>query len=259
MKKLEGKVAIITGASQGIGLGIAKRFAKEGAVVAMCSRNPESLDKAAKEVAEIGGKVIHQTCDVTSGKEIDAFVEFVLHEAGTIDILVNNAAYMPTGYTNLEDESEEEYLKFIDGGVNSAYRFMQRVFPTMKEKGGKIINFSSFGAIRGGQGLGGYAAAKSAVLGLTRVAANDWGKYGINVNCVAPWAMNDNWAGMMKSLPEGTEPWEAVNLRANALRYVGDPEEDIAPPVVFLASDDAKYITGHLMPLDGGFMDVESA
>lgn len=258
MKKLEAKVAIITGASQGIGFGIAKRFAKEGAVVAMCSRNPDTLGKAAKEVAAIGGKVIHQTCDVTSNEEINAFVELVLREAGAIDILVNNAAYMPAQQNMLEDLDDDEYQRSIDGGINSVYRFMKRVFPVMKEKGGKIINFSSIGGIRGVQGTGGYAAGKTAIIGITRVAANEWGKYGINVNCVAPMAMTTGWSELMKSLPEGADPWAALNVRPNALGYVGDPEEHIAPPVVFLASDDANYITGHVLPLDGGLLEVES-
>ena len=99
---------------------------------------------------------------------------------------------------------------------------------------------------------------KTAIIGITRVAANEWGKYGINVNCVAPMSMTTGWSELMKTLPEGTSPWAAVNVRANALGYVGDPEEDIAPPVVFLASEDANYITGHVLPLDGGLMEVES-
>jgi len=258
MGKLEGKVAIITGASAGIGFGVAKRFAKEGAVVAMCSRTKSTLDKAAAKVAEIGGTVIHQTCDVTSNEEINSFVELVLEKAGTVDILVNNAAYMPDGHYFLESLEEEEYLAGIEGGIHSTYRFMKRVFPIMKEKGGgKIINFSSIGGIRGVKGTAGYAAGKMAIVGISRVAANEWGQYGINVNCVAPMSMTSGWSQLMDSLPEGSDPWEAVGTRSNALGYVGDPEEDVAPPVVFLASDDAKYITGHLMPLDGGLIDLE--
>ena len=259
MKKLEGKVAIITGASQGIGFGVAMRFAKEGATVAMCGRNPETLEKAAKEVAAVGGKVISQTCDVTSSEQINALVDRVLEDAGTIDILVNNAAYMPGKQTNLEDSDDEEYNKSMDGGINSVYRFMKRVFPIMKENGGgKIVNFTSLGGIRGVQGTGGYAAGKTAIIGLSRVAANEWGKYGINVNMVAPMAMSTGWAAVMETLPEGTDPWSVMNLRGNALGYVGDPEEDVAPAVVFLASDEARYITGHVLPLDGGLMEVES-
>ncbi len=258
MPKLEGKVAIITGASAGIGLGVAKRFAKEGAVVAMCARTPETLEKAADEVRAVGGKVIHKTCDVTSYDEIDPFLELVLREAGTIDILVNNAAYMPTEHNMLEGLDESEYLSGLEGAIHSTYRMMQRVFPVMKEKGrGKIINFTSLGGIRGVQGTGGYAAGKMAIIGISRVAANEWGKYGINVNCVAPMSMTTGWSELMKTLPEGSDPWEAVGTRGNALGYVGDPEKHIAPPVAFLASDDADYITGHVMPLDGGLVDLE--
>lgn len=258
MGKLEGKVAIITGASAGIGLGLSKRFAKEGAIVAMCARTQSTLDQAAAEVQSIGGTVIHQTCDVTSNEDINSFVEIVLDKAGTVDILVNNAAYMPTGHNYLEGLDEREYLAGVEGAIHSTYRFMQRVFPIMKEKrSGKIVNFSSIGGIRGVKGTAGYAAGKMAIVGISRVAANEWGKYGINVNCVAPMSMTSGWSELMKTLPEGSDPWEAVGTRSNALGYVGDPEEDIGPPVVFLASDDAKYITGHLMPLDGGLLDLE--
>lgn len=258
MPRLEGKVAIITGASAGIGLGVAKRFAKEGAVVAMCARTEETLAEAAAEVAAIGGKVIHKTCDVTSYEEIDQFIELVLNEAGTIDILVNNAAYMPTQHNMLEGLDEEEYLAALEGGIHSTYRMMQRVFPVMKAKGkGKIVNFTSLGGIRGVKGTGGYAAGKTAIIGISRVAANEWGQYGITVNCVAPMSMTTGWAQLMETLPEGSDPWEAIGTRGNALGFVGDPEQHVAPPVVFLASEDADYITGHVMPLDGGLMDLE--
>lgn len=252
------KVAIVTGASAGIGLGIAKRFAREGAVVAMCSRTKATLDDAAAQVREIGGKVIHSTCDVSSPEQIDEFVGGVVEEAGAVDILVNNAAYIPSSPTPLEDIADEDFENAINGGLYSTYFFMKRVLPIMKEKGtGRIINFSSIGGIRGVHGAAGYGAAKMGIVGLTRVAANEWGKYGITVNCVAPMAMSETWAELMKTLPEGTDPWEAANVRSNAVGYVGDAEADVAPPVVFLASDDARYITGHVMPIDGGLVDLE--
>lgn len=257
MKSIAGKVAIITGASAGIGLGIAKYFSREGAIVAMCSRNPETIEQAAQEVRAQGGRVLYKACDVTSVEQINAFVEYVVEQTGGVDILVNNAAYLMSTLNPLNEWDEAKYLKAIDAGVNSVYRFMNRIFPLMKDNGGKIINMTSIGGIRGVQGTGGYAAAKSALIGLTRVAANDWGKYRINVNCVAPMAMSATWAERMKEFPEGTDPWEVSNVRSNALGYVGDAEKDIAPVVAFLASENANYITGAIIPADGGLLDVE--
>lgn len=258
MKSIEGKVAIITGASAGIGLGTAKYFAREGAIVAICGRNAERLDSAAGEIASLGGKVIQMVCDVTSATQIDAFFTHVAEQAGGLDILINNAAYMmPAGPQRLDELDETEYLNAIDGGVNSVYRCMKRAFPMMKDKGGKIINFTSIGGIRGVKGGAGYGAGKSAIIGLSRVAANDWGQFGINVNVVAPMAMSEAWAIAMKRVPEGTDPWEAINTRSNALGYVGDPERDIAPVIAFLASENANYMTGAVIPVDGGLLDVE--
>lgn len=254
MKRLEGRVAIITGASQGLGLGVAKRFVKEGATVAICDIDDEKLQQAAEALASMGGHVIHKVCDVCSGEQIDRFLEHVLEKAGRVDVLVNNAAYITRG-ASLEKYGEEKYLRSMDVGVNSVYRFMTRVFPLMKDNGGKIINFSSLGAIRGDKTRGGYAAAKAAVVGLTRVAANDWGRYGINVNCLAPMGMTEKWAA---SLPDsGGDPFAVFGLRKNALGYVGDPEKHIAPVVLFLACEDSDYITGALIPVDGGLCDLE--
>ena len=128
----------------------------------------------------------------------------------------------------------------------------------MKDKGGKIINFTSTAGIRSTKGAGGYAVAKAGVIGLTKVAANDWGEYGINVNCVAPMAMNDVWASIVEKMPEGTSPTEAVGARATALGFVGEADKHIAPAVVFLASEDSDYITGLVMPVDGGVTDLET-
>lgn len=257
MRKLEGKVAIVTGGAQGIGFGIAKRFVNEGATVAICDINSAKLEEAATKLSAINQTTISKVCDVTSNEEIDAFVRHVVERAGGVDVLVNNAAYIPPPVP-LQDEDEDDYLRTIDVGVNSAYRFMRRVFPLLKDKGGKIINFTSMAGIRGTKGAGGYAVAKAGVIGLTRVAANDWGKYGINVNCVAPMAMTDKWAAFMETMPEGMSPTDAIGVRASALGFVGRPEQHIAPAVVFLASEDSDYITGSVLPVDGGVGDVET-
>lgn len=257
MKKLEGKVAIVTGAAQGIGFAVARRFVEEGALVVVCDINSMKLDDAAERLTEIDPRTLHQICDVTSAKQIDEFVGNIVERTGRVDILVNNAAVFPPQVA-LQDVDETDYLNTIDGCLNSTYRFMQRVFPEMKDRGGKIINFTSMAGIRGTKRAGAYAVAKAGIIGLTKVAANDWGKYGITVNCVAPMAMNDSWAAFMNTLPEGTSPTEAIKVRPTAVGFVGDAEKHIAPIVSFLASDDSNYLTGSVIPADGGVTDVET-
>ena len=257
MKKLEGKVAIVTGAARGIGFGVARLFVNEGATVAICDINAEKLSEAAAKLSAISPGTISQVCDITSSEDVDAFVDQVAEQAGGVDILVNTAAIIPLPVP-LQDEDEGHYVNVMNICLHSIYRFMKRVFPLMKDNGGKIINFTSMAGIRGTKGAGAYGIAKAGVIGLTKVAANDWGEFGINVNCIAPMAMNDDWAAFMGTLPEGTSPTDALGVRPSALGFVGQPEQHIAPAVLFLASADSDYITGLVMPVDGGQTDIET-
>lgn len=256
MKKFEGKVVIVTGASRGLGFAIATYFAKEGATVAICSRKAETLQQAADKIATGGGgRVIHKVCDVSSTEQVNDFIDFVIKEAGGVDILVNNAAIVPTDQRSAEEWEVEDFAKILDVNTNSIFRFMKGVFPYMKEEGGKIVNMSSMAGIRGMKFSVSYGTSKAGIIGLTRTAANDWGKYGITVNCIAPVAQTEIWAAVLPE--EYDNPFTAFGMRSNALEYAGDPERHIAPVVGFLASKDADYVTGAVIPVDGGLIDLE--
>ncbi|MEI9887576.1 MAG: SDR family oxidoreductase [Rhizomicrobium sp.] len=255
-RSLEGRVAIVTGASRGLGRGIALRFAEEGAILSLCARSEPELAAVAEEARARGARVHHRVCDVTSKAAVEALVASTAEAEGRIDILVNNAAYMAVPVP-LDTYDEQLWEDVLSGGLTSAFLMMKAVYPHMRRHGGRIVNMTSLGGIRGVKGAGAYGAAKTGLIGLSRAAANDWGRDGIRVNCVAPMAMSDAWASFMKTLPPGTDPWAAIGVRSNTLGYVGDPERDIAPAVVFLCSDDARYITGAVLPVDGGLLDVE--
>lgn len=258
MTRLEDKTAIITGGSSGINKGIALRFADEGANIAIASiDSDEMLEAAAATVRQRGAKVFATRCDVGNREDISGLVDRAVEEFGGADILVNGAAYMITQH-NFEDYTLDDYERSIRVGLDSAFHAMQLVYPHMRKRGGgKILNFASIGGIRGVKGSGGYAAAKTGLIGLTRSAANEWAQYGINVNAIAPMAMSGAWSAYMETLPPGTNPFDALGTRRNAVGRAGDPERDVGPAAAFLCSSDADYITGHILPVDGGLLELE--
>lgn len=256
MANLKGKVGVVTGASAGLGKGIALRFASDGADLAICARNQEALDEVANELRSRGARVHAQRCDVTKPEEVASFIAQAADLNGSIDILVCNAAAIPWPKP-LHEYPEEEWKAAIDTGVSATFHTMRETFPWMRERGGRIITMGSVGGVRGVKGAGGYAATKAAIIGLTRVAANDWAPYGITANCVLPMGMSRAWADLLGTLPEGTDAFEAVHMRRNAVGYPGDAENDIGPVVSFLGSDESRYVTGAVIPVDGGLNDLE--
>jgi NAD(P)-dependent dehydrogenase (short-subunit alcohol dehydrogenase family) len=253
----QGKFAIVTGASKGIGLGVARHLASAGAALAICSRTADELEQAARELRSLGARVFHQPCDVADKAAMRAFVDATHEEFGAIDILINNAAYMMRPEP-LDGFDDAVYENCIAVSLNSVFYMMKYTYPYMKQRGGKIVNFASLAGLRGGKNLAGYAAAKMGVVGLTRVAATEWAKHRINVNCVAPIAMSDVWQQVMNHHPKDADPFEAIALRRNTLGYPGDTERDIAPAVAFLCSEAAAFITGHVLPVDGGLLELET-
>lgn len=257
MRQLEGKVAIVTGGSSGINREIALRFAQEGAKVAICSIDSDEMRASVvADIAQGGGESFAKRVDVGSREEIHAFVDEVVRKYGGLDILVNGAAYM-MGPVPMHDLSVADWDRSLSVGVTSAFHFMRAAFPHMKDKGGRILGFSSIGGLRGVKGGGGYAAAKTALIGLTRSAANDWAQYGITANLIAPMAMSPSWAEFMAAQPTGADPFISIGTRRNAVNYAGDPLDDVAPAALFLCSDGARYITGHILPVDGGLLELE--
>ncbi|MDI9917885.1 SDR family oxidoreductase [Rhodococcus sp. IEGM 1379] len=248
MGKLDGKVALITGAGQGVGQGVAFALAKEGASIAVVGRTESKLVDTCKEITDRGGRAEAVLADISDGESITAAVARTIKLFGGIDILVNNASLNPLG--NILDLTPEQLSNGLESGPVATLRTMQACYPSMKARGGgAIINMVSSVAVRwDASGYGGYAAVKESVRSLTRAAACEWGVDGIRVLAVAPHASSPALARWAEARPE-----EAAEFVAGIpLRRIGDCETDIGAAVAFLVGPDAGYLTGATIPLDGG-------
>lgn len=249
MGMLDGKVAIVTGGGQGIGRGIVRRFACEGAALVIAEMSDEHGRAAMEEVVGQGGRAVYIKTDVSSKPDVLDAVDTAVREFGAIDILVNNAGTAPV-QTTLEHKTDAMLEHTLAVGVWGAWWAMQAALPHMRKQGsGRIINFVSVDRTTGAWLHSDYCIAKSGVEGLTRAAAIDWARYNILVNAVAPIAAS---AAMQKILATRPE-FEAQASASVPLGRLGSPEEDIAPAVLFLASDMGRYVTGVTLPVDGGF------
>jgi 3-oxoacyl-[acyl-carrier protein] reductase len=243
MGKLTGKKAIVTGASRGIGLAIATELAREGADVAILSTSVKE-DLAAKLSAELGVQVKSYACDVADSETVQSVFKQIIADMGTVDILVNNAGITRDGL--LMRMKDEDFDAVIATNLRSVFLCTRAVCRTMMgKKAGRIVNVSSINALRGQAGQSNYAAAKAGVIGLTRTNAMELASRGITVNAVAPGFIDTDMTAKL-----GAEIREKYASQI-PLGRLGQPE-DVAKLVVFLASDDAKYITGQIIGVDGG-------
>jgi len=243
---LDGKVAIVTGAGQGIGRGIALAFVKEGAVVAIPDLNGENANATAVSVEELGGKALGARCDIRSSADVNDFVARTVDQFGTVDVLVNNAMAADVGVP-LEQIDDASIDLALDTGPKATLYFMRACYPYLLN-GGRVINLRSGSEIQGLIGFGTYIAAKAAVGGITRTAAREWGRRGINVNAICPFALSEAARARFDSHPEELEHAYATL----SIPRSGDPELDIGRAAVFLAGPDASFITGCTMMVDGG-------
>ncbi|MBO5344475.1 MAG: SDR family oxidoreductase [Clostridia bacterium] len=258
---LKGKTAIITGAgfaalSDGrcgsIGYGIATAYAKEGANLVITGRNVKKLEdaKAALEKA-YKIKVLTVAADVNSEADNKAVVENVVKLAiekfGRIDVLINNAQASASGVT-IADHTTEQFDLAIYSGLYATFYYMQACYPYLKETKGTVINFASGAGLFGNYGQCAYAAAKEGIRGLTRVAATEWGKDGINANVVCPLAWTAQLEQFEKAYPDAFK----ANVKMPPMGHYGDSELEIGRVCVGLASPDFKFMTGETVTLEGG-------
>jgi 3-oxoacyl-[acyl-carrier protein] reductase len=249
MGRYEGRVAVVTGSARGIGAGTARRFAEEGASVAVLDLD-ESQARATADGLGGDARAIGVACDVTDAASVESAVTRVLEELGGLHVLVNNAGI--TRDNLLFKLTEDDWDAVMDVHLKGAFlmsRAAQKTF--VAQKYGKILNLSSVSA-NGNRGQANYSAAKAGVQGLTRTLALELGPFGVNVNAIAPGfiasEMTDETARRLKL---DVEEFRRMNAEANPVKRVGHPE-DVAAAAAFLCSDEASYITGQTLYVDGG-------
>jgi NAD(P)-dependent dehydrogenase (short-subunit alcohol dehydrogenase family) len=236
------KVALVTGSSKGIGRGIALALAQEGCTLALADLDEEALNVVAREISALKVRVLAVKCDVSQKTAVDEMMAKVAAELGSLDILVNNAGIYPTvPFMNL---TEADWDKVMDVNLKSVFMCSQAAAKAMPN-GGRIINISSIASLIGFAGLAHYCASKGGMNGLTRAMALELAEKKITVNAVAPGAIETPGANL-------TEEAKKQTLPLIPLTRLGQPE-DIAGAVTFLASDQASYITGQVLVVDGGW------
>lgn len=244
---LEGKVALITGSTKGIGKAIAHRMAEQGAKVVISSRNQDACDEVAAELRGQGLEAIGVACNINYQEQLEILAKTASAEFGKVDILVCNAALNPF-FGPSQDIPDEAFDKVMHANIGSVHRLCKLVIPGMAEAGGgAVIIVSSIGGLKGTDALGAYAISKAADMQIARNLAVEWGPKNVRVNCIAPGLVRTDFA---RALWENPEIYEAT-VSKYPLRRIGEPDE-IAGAAVLLASDAGSFTTGQTIVIDGG-------
>ncbi len=245
MKRFENKIVLVTGAGRGIGASIARRFASEGAqVIVNYSGNDEAAQKTVDEITATGGQSQKYKCSVNDSESVKVMIDEIIKEFGRIDILVNNAGITKDGL--MLRMTDEDFDRVIDVNLKGTFNCTKYVSKYMlKQKAGKIINISSVVGLSGNAGQVNYSASKAGIIGITKSAAKELSSRGITVNAVAPGYVDTD---MTKVLSDNIRNEILKNIPLQRMGNV----EDISNCVAFLASEDASYITGQVISVDGG-------
>ena len=248
MKRLNGNVTIITGGGKGIGYGLAEAFAEEGSNLVITGRTEARLIKAKHELEDrYGIEVLPLVADGADEEAIKSVVSQTVEKFGKINTLVNNAQVSKSGLS-LVDHTREDFDLAIYSGLYATFFYMKECFPYLEKTHGSVINFASGAGLFGKLGQASYAAAKEGIRGLSRVAASEWGPYEVRVNVVCPLAMTESLQQWKAEYPELYEK----TIHGIPLGHFADPKDDIGRVCVFLASEDAHFVTGETITLQGG-------
>jgi NAD(P)-dependent dehydrogenase (short-subunit alcohol dehydrogenase family) len=249
--RLQGKVAIVTGSTKGIGRAVAIGYAEEGAAVIVCGRSEDLAKNLAEELTQKGKKAIAMKLDVTSVDSVNQVVDQVVKQLGRIDILVNNAGISPI-WKRAEDTSKEAWEQIIATNLTGAFLCAQAVGKVMiKQKSGKIINMTSVGGEVALPRLVAYCASKAGIISLTQVLAAEWAQHNILVNAIGPSYVETEFTAGLR----GNQAIYDDLKNKNLLKRFAQPEE-VVGVAIFLASDESNYITGQTIFVDGGWLCV---
>jgi NAD(P)-dependent dehydrogenase (short-subunit alcohol dehydrogenase family) len=242
------QVVIVTGAADGLGKAFATRFARAGYQVVIADINDDAGEALARELQAGNTSAEYRHCDVTQKAQVEALVSGALERFGAVDVLINNAV-PPAALTPIEEKSDDEFQRQLNGGFFAARWAMNAAFRAMKERGfGRIINLCSLNGVNAHPQTADYNVAKEALRALTRTAAREWAPHGITVNAMCPGAITSAFLAMQEFAPGMAE---RVTKQV-PMGYMGDPYEDISGVALFLASKDARYMTGNTLFVDGG-------
>ena len=251
---LEGKIALVTGASYGIGFAIASAYAEAGATIVFNDINQELVDKGMAAYAEAGIKAHGYVCDVTNEEQVQNLIATIEKEVGVVDILVNNAGIIKR--IPMVEMSAEDFRKVIDVDLNAPFIMAKAVIPSMIKKGhGKIINICSMMSELGRETVSAYAAAKGGLKMLTRNICSEYGEYNIQCNGIGPgYIATPQTAPLREKQADGSRhPFDQFIIAKTPAARWGTPE-DLQGPAVFLASDASNFVNGHVLYVDGGIL-----
>jgi 3-oxoacyl-[acyl-carrier protein] reductase len=246
---LEGRTVVVTGAGGGVGRGIALACATHGANVVIAARRTETGDPVAAEIRARGGNAVSIRCDVAVDDDVARAVQTAVDEFGGLDTMVHNALAPVGPPTPIEDVPDTTWRSMVDTALRASYLCAHHAFPHLRDRQGNLILLTSAAGVEGSPYIPAYGLVKAAQRGLAKSLAREWGPLGIRVNCIGPVAMTPAMEVAAEKSPVFTD---GLLIGRTPLRRIGEPEADIGPVAVFLASDLSRYMTGQTLMVDGG-------